>query len=200
MKMLPPYLGKTISNAERKIFSSISKSSTLNGWYCLHSLGVSSHLYKREGEIDFLLVGEAGIFTIEVKGGRVHRENGIWKFTDRYGRVTDKRESPFSQAQSAMYSIRQDIAQKYGPEANRFLFGYGVAFPDIEFTTESPEWKQNWIYDNRDTNHGFEVYLERLIASWKSQQKNYKPLTGQVIKEIVQYLRGDFEIPRLITI
>jgi hypothetical protein len=193
MKMLPPYLGKTISNAERKIFSSISNSKTLNGWYCLHSLGVSNHLFKREGEIDFLLVGEAGIFTIEVKGGRVHRENGIWKFTDRYGRVTDKRESPFSQAQSAMYSIRQDIAQKYGPEANRFLFGYGVAFPDIEFTTESPEWKQNWIYDNRDTNHGFEIYLERLIASWKSQQKNYKPLTGQVIKEIVQYLRGDFE-------
>lgn len=193
MKMLPPYLGKTISNAERKMFNSISSSKTLNGWYCLHSLGVSNHLYKREGEIDFLLVGEAGIFTIEVKGGRVHRENGIWKFTDRYGRVTDKRESPFSQAQSAMYSIRQDIAQKYGPEANRFLFGYGVAFPDIEFTTESPEWKQSWIYDNRDTNLAFASYLERLITSWKSQQKNYKPLNGQTIKEIVQYLRGDFE-------
>jgi hypothetical protein len=188
MKMLPPYLGKTISNAERKIFHSISSSRELEGWYCLHSLGVSNHLYKREGEIDFLLIGESGVFTIEVKGGRVHRENGIWKFTDRYGRVTDKRESPFSQAQSAMYSIRQDIAQKYGPEANKFLFGYGVAFP-----TESPEWNQNWIYDNRDTNSDFCEYLVRLITSWKSQQKNHKPLNGQTIKEIVQYLRGDFE-------
>jgi hypothetical protein len=193
MKMLPPYLGKTISNAERKIFHSISSSRELEGWYCLHSLGVSNHLYKREGEIDFLLIGESGVFTIEVKGGRVHRENGIWKFTDRYGRVTDKRESPFSQAQSAMYSIRQDIAQKYGPEANKFLFGYGVAFPDIKFTTESPEWNQNWIYDNRDTNSDFCEYLVRLITSWKSQQKNHKPLNGQTIKEIVQYLRGDFE-------
>ncbi len=193
MRMLPPYLGKTISNAERKIFHSISTSKELDGWYCLHSLGVSNHLYKREGEIDFLLIGEAGIFTIEVKGGRVHRENGLWKFTDRYGRVTDKRESPFSQSQSAMYSIRQDIAQKYGPEANRLLFGYGVAFPDIKFTTESPEWSQNWVYDNRDTGSAFNVYMTRLISSWKSQQKNYKPLDGKTIKEIVQYLRGDFE-------
>jgi hypothetical protein len=191
--MLPPYLGKTISNAERKIFHSLSATKELNGWYCLHSLGVSNHLYKREGEIDFLLIGEAGVYTIEVKGGRVHRENGIWKFTDRYGRVTDKRESPFSQAQSAMYSIRQDIIQKYGLEANKFLFGYGVAFPDIKFTTESPEWNQNWIYDNRDTVNAFNEYLARLISSWKSQQKNYKPLDGKTIKEIVQYLRGDFE-------
>jgi hypothetical protein len=193
MKMLPPYIGKTISNAERKIFQAISTAPDLDGWYCMHSLGVSNHIYKREGEIDFLLVGEAGIFTIEVKGGRVHRDNGVWKFTDRYGRVTDKRESPFSQAQSAMYSIRQDIAQKYGPEANRFLFGYGVAFPDIAFTTESPEWNLNWVYDTEDTSTSFEKYLIRLINSWKSQQKNHKPLTGKDIKDIVQYLRGDFE-------
>lgn len=193
MKMLPPHIGKTISNAERKIFQAISTSPQLDGWYCMHSLGVSNHIYKREGEIDFLLVGPAGIFTIEVKGGRVHRDNGVWKFTDRYGRVTEKRESPFSQAQSAMYSIRQDMAQKYGPEANKFLFGYGVAFPDIVFNTESPEWKLNWVYDIEDTGTSFEKYLDRLINSWKSQQKNYKPLTGKDIKDIVQYLRGDFE-------
>jgi superfamily I DNA/RNA helicase len=193
MKMLPPYIGKTISNAERKIFQTASSSKELEGWFCLHSLGVSKHIYKREGEIDFLLVGEAGVFIIEVKGGRVHRENGIWKFTDRYGHVTEKRESPFTQAQSAMYSLRADLAQKFGQDINRYLFGYGVALPDITFNTESPEWSLDTVYDTNDTGKLFDLYVARLIESWRSKQRSYKPLSRQNVNEIVQYLRGDFE-------
>lgn len=193
MKTIPPFVNKTISNAERKIFNYVNTSDDLDGWYCLHSLGLSKHMYKREGEIDFLLIGPAGIFVIEVKGGRVRREQGVWKFTDRYGRVSEKRESPFVQARSAMYSLRSDLAQQFGSSMNQYLFGYGVALPDIQFTTESPEWDLATVFDVRDVEKPFSEYLNRLITSWKSKQRYGKQLTKKEITEIVRYLRGDFE-------
>jgi hypothetical protein len=193
MKTIPPFVNKTISNAERKVFNYINTSDDLEGWYCLHSLGLSKHMYKREGEIDFLLIGPGGIFVIEVKGGRVRREQGVWKFTDRYGRVSEKRESPFVQARSAMYSLRSDLAQQFGNNMNQYLFGYGVALPDIQFNTESPEWDLQTVFDVRDVDKPFSEYLERLISSWKSRQRYGKLLTKKEISEIVRYLRGDFE-------
>jgi hypothetical protein len=193
MKMLPPYISRTTSNAEKKIFQTLKESDDLSGWFCLHSLGISRHIYKREGEIDFLLIGEDGIFVIEVKGGRVHRENGIWKFTDRYGRVTDKKESPFTQAQSAMYSLRADISQRFGPDVSKYLFGYGVALPDISFTQESPEWSLDMVYDSKDISLPFSNYISSLIRHWQSKQRQHKPIPRKLVKEIVQYLRGDFE-------
>jgi hypothetical protein len=52
MRTLPPFINKTTSNAERKMFNLIKESENLNNWFCLHSLGISKHLSKREGEID----------------------------------------------------------------------------------------------------------------------------------------------------
>lgn len=193
MKMLPPYIVRTTSNAERKIFQSVNESEDLPGWFCLHSLGVSKHIYKREGEIDFLLIGEDGIFVIEVKGGRVHRENGIWKFTDRNDRVTQKHESPFTQAQSAMYSLRSDLGHRFGQDVSKYLFGYGVALPDITFDLESPEWSLEMVYDSKDTRKPFSNYLGNLAGYWQGKQRQHKPIPRQIVKEIVQYLRGDFE-------
>ncbi|HHV00457.1 MAG TPA: hypothetical protein GXX76_11475 [Bacteroidales bacterium] len=37
------------------------------------------------GEIDFLVLApKLGVFALEVKGGRVRREDGVWYFTNRY--------------------------------------------------------------------------------------------------------------------
>ena len=56
-------------------------------WTAYHSLNLSEHLYKEWSEIDFLLVGPQGIFIFEVKGGRVIIKDGIWEYTDRYGKM-----------------------------------------------------------------------------------------------------------------
>lgn len=193
MRTIPRFIHGTISNAERKLFKMISEVEGLENWYCMHSLGLSEHMTKREGEIDFLLVGPAGIFVIEVKGGRVRRENGIWKFTDRYGRVSEKRESPFTQARSAMYSLRSNLSRQFGNSINQYLFGYGVALPDIEFTQQSPEWDLETVFDIRDNKLPFSEYLDRLSGNWKKRQRYAKQLTKKEISEIVGYLRGDFE-------
>lgn len=99
VKMYPSYINPEVkSGAERKLYEVIRKSDGLVGFSCLHSLGLSRHLWKRQGEIDFVVVGNGIILCLEVKGGRIKRKDGVWYFTDRYGQETKKTESPFSQA------------------------------------------------------------------------------------------------------
>ena len=200
MKLLPPYLLSTTSAAERKLFLRFQAVTSLEGWYCFHSLGVSRHIYKREGEIDFILVGPLGVFVIEVKGGRVSRDNGRWKFTDRYGRVTEKRESPFSQARTALYSVRDELEGQLGAKIHKYTFGYGVAFPDILFDTRSPEWSLETVLDVEDASRPIEEYVVRLANYWRGRQHATYLLKESEVIEIANYIRGDFDSVRPVSI
>ncbi len=149
--MIPPYIHKDVSSeAERKIFRMLEKEEILSGWLCFHSLGLARHQTKKYGEIDFVLMGKDGIICLEVKGGGVKREKGLWTFMDRYGRETTKSEGPFRQAASAMFSLRDDLRNKFGSAINSISLCYGVLFPDIRFKEESPEWENQLIYDVND--------------------------------------------------
>jgi hypothetical protein len=67
-KMIPPYIHRDVkSQAEKKVYSLIENEHFLGGWICLHSLGLAHHISKSEGEIDFLLIGPPGVFSLEVK-------------------------------------------------------------------------------------------------------------------------------------
>lgn len=192
-KMIPPYVSKDVkSNAERKIFGMVHDSEELAGYTCLHSLGISRHLRKRQGEIDFVLVGNGVILCLEVKGGRVARKDGIWRFIDRYGQENIKTESPFIQASSGMFSLKNDLEAKFGA-THGYMFGYGVLFPDFEFKESSPEWDRSIVYDSRDTSRPFSKYIERLSRFWREKTPHI-PNKGFLPKqEVVNYLRGDFE-------
>lgn len=200
MRMIPPYFDKATSNAEKKLFRFFCEAGGLDEWYCLHSLGISRHLCKREGEIDFLFIGPEGTIVLEVKGGRVHRSNGLWRFTDRYGRVTQKVESPFAQARTSLYSLRADLAQHFGKSLNQYIFGYGAAFPDITFQIESPEWEKSMVFDSRNLSQPCREFIAEISGYWNSRQRNTQRLNKRTIEQIISYVRGDFEIVRPISI
>ena len=79
------------------------------GWTAYHSLNCSEHAYKHWAEIDFLVVGPEAILVLEVKGGRVHCKDGLWTYTDRFGRSRTSSEGPYGQARSAMYALRGSL-------------------------------------------------------------------------------------------
>lgn len=192
-KMIPSYINPDVkSNAERKIFALLSNPDELTEFTCLHSLGLSRHLQKRQGEIDFVLVGKGLIFCLEVKGGRVSRKDGIWVFEDRYGQENKKVEGPFEQASSGMYSLKSDLESKLG-QNHGYIFGYGVLFPDIEFKEVSPEWDKEIVYDVRDLSNPISKYIERLSDYWTRRTHTALEQTPIPKSRIVDYLRGDFE-------
>ena len=90
--MIPSVISPEVkSNAERKIFEWFQNAPGTDKWIVLHSLGIATHNKVIYGETDFLVLApKLGIFAIEVKGGRVRRENGIWYFTNRYGKTNSK--------------------------------------------------------------------------------------------------------------
>ena len=87
--MIPSVISPEVkSNAERRIFEWFKAAPGTDNWIVLHSLGIATHNRVIYGETDFLVLApNLGIFALEVKGGRVRRERGVWYFTNRYNQT-----------------------------------------------------------------------------------------------------------------
>ena len=202
--MIPSVMSPEIkSNAERKIFEWFQSAPGTDKWIVLHSLGITTHNKVIYGETDFLVLApQLGIFALEVKGGRVKRENGIWYFTNRYGKTNSKVRGPFEQAKDGIFSIveamkkRVDIDHRHIPNV---LFGYGVMFPDIEYTSSGIDEEQWQVFDSRDCAD-VKQFIKRLADGAKGKwEALYGPLNKSKLPDAadVRYmasiLRGDFD-------
>lgn len=202
--MIPSVISPEVkSNAERKIFEWFQNAPGTDKWIVLHSLGITTHNKVIYGETDFLVLApKLGIFALEVKGGRVRREDGIWYFTDRYGKTNSKVRGPFEQAKDGIFSIvnsmkkRTDLEHHY---IGNMLFGYGVMFPDIEFTSSGIEEEQWQVFDSRDGTN-VKQFIKQLSDGAKGKwEAHYGPVSNSRfpdfadVKYMASLLRGDFD-------
>lgn len=202
--MIPSVISPEVkSSAERKIFEWFRNAPGTGQWIVLHSLGITTHNKVIYGETDFLVIApNLGIFALEVKGGRVRRENGIWYFTDRYDKTSCKARGPFDQARDGIFSIVEAIKKRLDADHRHIgnvLFGYGVMFPDIEFTCTGIDEEQWQVFDCRDGST-VERFIKRLSdgakAKWESHYgsvRNSKLPDLADTKYIATLLRGDFD-------
>lgn len=195
-RMYPPHPSeRTTSSAEIRVFDWI-RDDLPDDWRALHSLGLKSHRRKPWAEIDFVLIGPPGIFCLEIKGGRVSRGDGVWRFTDRNNVVSTKSEGPFDQVAGAAGALRQYMLKRL-PGTRNLVVGYGVMMPDIEFNQNGPDILQEVLFDKRDLGK-FDSYLTRLTDYWRSRFSWTADSSQSMIREIVDEFRGDFEfIPPL---
>ena len=203
MRMIPPVISNgTPSDAEREVFSRLARTELGPGAWALHSLNISEHDYKRVGELDFVIVCERGVLVLEVKGGGVAcGEDGIWTFTDRYGRTFRKSEGPFQQARSGMFSLKRRLGELLGEQrVAPVLFGYGVLFPDCEFFERSVEWPPGIVFDAKQgaRSENLKAYLHRVFQYWESKERVLFTVPGDLAKAVVHALRPSFDrIPSL---
>ncbi|MDR3259188.1 MAG: NERD domain-containing protein [Fusobacteriaceae bacterium] len=199
--MIPNIISPEIkSGAERKIFEWFKNSTDTTDWIILHSLGIANHSTLIYGEIDFLVLApKLGIFALEVKGGRVGRADGVWSFTNRYGNTNTKSRSPFEQAHEGIFSIMEAIKKTGNIRLSSLLFGSGVMFPDIVFETEGVDTHQWQVFDRRD-GENVGAFIRRLAENCRREwQETYKSFPAdktpdvQAIKDLAQFLRGDFD-------
>ena len=204
-KMIPSVISPDIkSAAEKHIFEWFRDDPRTADWIVLHSLGIANHNRVIHGETDFFVLAPyMGVFALEVKGGRVKRQNGIWSFTNRYGVVSTKERGPFDQAWDGVHSIIKDIQGKLDP-AHQYLkgifFGIGVMFPDVEYTTVGCDEEQWQVFDCNDGNNVFD-YIHRLFDGacdkWKNIYGKDVPFSKLPSDDDVRYiaslLRGDFD-------
>lgn len=194
IKMIPPYLDSTVkSNAERKVFDLIKKSG-LSG-FCFHSVGLANHEYKSYAEADFIVVTEYGVLCLEIKGGQVSCQNGVWTFINRFGEANTRNQGPFEQAVGAMHSVKDSLSA-FG----KISFACGVVFPDIEFRSSNvsviPEVQMD-ITNSSD----FEAYLKACHNYWDNKFR-YQPriLKQTEIEAIREQIREDLNFVPLLSL
>jgi hypothetical protein len=185
--------GETESAAERKLFSKI-RDELPDEWSVLHSLGLAIHHRKPWAEIDFVLVGPTGVYCLEVKGGRIGRSEGIWTTTDRDGRTSRLKESPFSQVGSASAALRNYLLDR-APAIRKSITGYGLATPDVKFNLAGPDVVGEIVYDDADSAVPFDRYIKRLADYWRSRLG----ATGSELnvlerEKVVSVLCADFDL------
>lgn len=196
---IPPYCGEEIkSNAEKKMYA-VLQDLDLKNSYVLHSLGLPKHQSKIYGEIDFVVVCDRGIVCLEIKGGRVDCREGRWFFTDRYGIEREKPEGPFAQVTGNMFSLKEILKKRFSTNQHmkNVLVACGVVFPDIEFKSFSQEIINEIIYDKSVSS--ITDYMNQVFDYWEGRQhRETSLLSPSDIKDIVNYLRGEFTfIPTL---
>lgn len=87
----------------QRIYSDCSKSE--DTWHFWHNLRLPVSVKKQnEIQIDFLLVSEKGVVIVEVKGGKIGIEQGLYYYEASHERTYMER-APFDQVRDYMYAL-----------------------------------------------------------------------------------------------
>ena len=199
-RMIPPCYSRETPAGERDLFNKLRDDPSTSGWIVLHSLDIKKHQSKIEGELDMvIIVPDAGVICVEVKGCDVSRHEGKWIYP-----YETSVEGPFKQASKAMHSLRKYLITK-DSSLSGIIFFSAVIFTRIDFNEESPEWHP-WQFINRH------LFVRRPISSnilniLECAHEHVKRKTGQYswynevtsrpteyhVRRIANLLRDDFE-------
>ena len=189
-----------VSAAERRVFHLLAADPDTNGWTVLHSLGLARRTTGPYGEIDFVvIIPHEGILCLEIKGGRVSCENGVWQTMDRYGNTAVLKKSPFMQARDSMFALRGTIIDHFGqglPES-RCPISFGVLFPDVVCPPATPEFERSDVIDTHDLRRPISASINRIV---RNRLREFQPRSGDryptpsQLRSILAYLRPDFDL------
>ena len=216
-RMIPPVISdiENTSDAEIKVFEWLRDYKD-DSVIVLHSLDLPEHETKQFGEIDFVLICKDGILCIEVKGGRVYRDNeGMWVFENRYGHQDKKSEGPFGQVAGNMQSLRKYFVKKYEKNHSndqalknltQCIYANCVMMPDCTINHETIEVNPEILFEMTDSENELEGFFGRVFTYWKAdickkhpaRAKHIRPLSNEDISKALKILRGDFNyVPKL---
>lgn len=194
MQIIPSTPYKTDSRAENRVFDKLRESFVNDPMYlAFHSLNLTTHAKKRFGEADFVILCKYGLFVLEVKGGGISSHDGQWYTINRNNEEYRLKESPFRQAEGALHAINNKIRDSSKFPRLTLPIGFGVIFPDVEWSEQSSEWDLRTICDAKKMRN-FEGWLRNFFEYWHSKNGNRKMLTKEDILALKQYLRPEFEV------
>ncbi|MFZ4859707.1 MAG: NERD domain-containing protein [Desulfuromonadaceae bacterium] len=193
MNMIPAVPHGTHSRAEKRVFDQLRLVFDDYSFTAFHSLNLTRHAYKRFGEIDFLIMSPYGLIVLEVKGGGIRCQNGLWYYSNRYGEENTSPEGPFKQAESALHALVENLKSNL-PEkiTSQIAIGYGVVFPDCEWSARGAEWDHHVLLDAKHFN-GFARWLKKLIDYWRAKDSRSREMDHAALKALKHYLRPEFE-------
>lgn len=198
-KMIPPHWHDNTPRSEQRVFNLLKNDPQTEDWVVLHSLNLKQSGTQPYGEVDFVvLIPGAGVFCLEVKGGRVACKDGAWTTTDASGATFPLKRSPFSQAQEGMHELRKSLEERLArvPEFYKVPFGYAVVFTDVEAPPPDIGTEPWEVVDHFGLNAGIAGHLLRAAKQQRTRHRIFSSPTEPqppLLKKMKDALRPDFE-------
>lgn len=196
-RMIPDYC-KSESPGEETLFNLLKADPLTKDWVIFHSLHIARHVSKPKGEADFLiLIPDTGFILLEVKSHtHIDRVDGTWYF----GKAKKIKESPFVQAETAMFSIKDQLNKAF-PWTKHRVFLDICWFTDLNFEVEGPvEWAEWQALDVSNLSNAANSLLNSVqkgishLRDKVSKKVGTSPrMTLSEIDEVVGFLRPNFE-------
>ncbi|MDF0512390.1 NERD domain-containing protein [Agromyces sp. H3Y2-19a] len=150
------------SEAERRVARLLREVEADSDAVAFYSVGLRSHAYKQQAEVDFVVLWRGTVVVVEVKGGGVRKHDGSWYSIDRRGDWHKLGTSPMEQARSAAYALRS-ILKEHG--LGWYAYEAVVATPDIDAPPSSVDWKPtHWLARDAMTATGLSLALDAVVA------------------------------------
>jgi hypothetical protein len=201
VRILPDAPSSELTYTEEKLFGLIKSVEWGQTACALSSVNLSIHEYKRWGELDFVIASEGGLYAIEVKGGAVSCQSGIWRYTTREGVVT-RNESPFAQVARTFFSLESHLTK---PAANLGLTrpvpgGFCVIFAgmrrrDLADLINGPDAAPEIVGAAEDIEDAgcLHRFLDRVSRHWQARGTRGQRWDSSTARAVAQHLRPDFD-------
>ena len=146
-----------------------------------------------------VIIPEEGIVCLEVKGGRVSCQSGVWQTRNRHGYAVALKKSPYLQARSGMFALRSSLIRQFGEGAaeSRCPIGCAVIFSDVTCPPLTPELERSDVIDFDDLRNPISKSIARVV---RRRLREFQPREGPPhpsvteAKAISQFLRPDFDM------
>lgn len=177
----------------RRIYSDCSNSDYT--WHFWHNLRLPvSVKNQNEIQIDFLLVSEKGVIIVEVKGGKIGIEQGLYYYETSRERSYMER-APFDQARDYMYALINNRVVS----ASQLFIDTVCAFPHtrMDHTSINPStdlgYKLWSKIQHDDSSKSFADFCIDVLESDKSKSRWRRPdLQAQDVEIAIQSLLFNF--------
>lgn len=144
-------------------------------WIVLHSLNLGAAERAAELEADFVLLHPRGRITLELKGGTILCEAGVWFSRNPAGRFRIK--PPFHQAKTNAHEVHEHLKRRFGkdsPEATA-PYTHAVVFPDCDFGAPTIEAPRDRTLDRAALRAPLGEVIPPLLALAEAQLVARKP-------------------------
>jgi hypothetical protein len=159
MKIYPRYQLRPRYVGEAKVYDLLSQLPEEHA-FAVHSVNLPEHEYKRWGEVDFIVVSNAGVTLLEVKGGVVTLAGKEWRYENARGQAIISTEGPARQALSAAIALEKLLTDHIG---RKIRCRWGVVFPLCSFKKELAELPPSRLADIQTCRD------DQLFAAWLSK-------------------------------
>lgn len=192
--MVPPTPVPGCPDSEILTFNTLAN--LADGWTVIHSVRWQSLRGRRQGdgEADFVLLHRRhGCIVLEVKGGEIHIENGVWYTTNRAG-VTNSIKSPFEQGVASKHALVRFLRENM-PGGERIPVNHAVVLPNVDVDTPLGLDAPLVLTIDRQRLRDINRAIAGVTAHWAGQQSD---IPQETIDRIVARLRPTVEIRRVL--